>query len=134
MRSREGRRRSTSALQPPGASSITGAAIIRNINYEETLDKLVSASGFVNQQLREAGIQPESVAADTRAALLGLVPPYRDRLRAAMTAESDYIAALGTLDTNYTALTARLDEYQHFLEARILWIPNRPPLWEAVEP
>ncbi|HWN40112.1 MAG TPA: mechanosensitive ion channel domain-containing protein, partial [Gammaproteobacteria bacterium] len=111
-----------------------GAAIIRNINYEETLDKLVSASGFVNQQLREAGVQPESIAADTRAALLGLVPPYRDRLRAAMTAESDYIAALGTLDTNYTALTARLDEYQHFLEARILWIPNRPPLWEAVEP
>ena len=110
-----------------------GAAIIRNINYEETLDKLVSASGFVNQQLRDAGLQPESVAADTRAALLDLVPVYRDRLRAAMTAESDYIAALGTLDTNYLALTARLEEYQRFLEGRILWIPNRPPLWEAVE-
>jgi len=111
-----------------------GAAIIRNINYEEQFDTLVSASGFVNQQLRDAGLQPESVAAETRAALLGLVPPYRDRLRAAMAAESDYIAALGTLDANYSALTARLDEYQRFLESRILWIPNRPPLWEAVEP
>jgi potassium efflux system protein len=111
-----------------------GAAIIRNINYEETLERLVSASGFVNQQLRDAGLQPESIAANTRAALVELVPAYRDRLRAAMTAESDYIAALGTLDTNYLALTARLEEYQRFLEDRILWIPNRPPLWEAVEP
>jgi potassium efflux system protein len=111
-----------------------GAAIIRNINYEETLEKLVSASGFVNQQLRDAGLQPESIDPDTRAALLDLVPVYRDRLRAAMTAESDYIAALGTLDTNYLAVTARLDEYRTFLEGRILWIPNRPPLWEAVAP
>lgn len=111
-----------------------GAAIIRNINYQETLDRLVSASGFVNQLLRDVGLQPERIAAETRATLVDLVPGYRDRLRAAMTAESDYIAALGTLDTNYLALTARLDEYQRFLEDRILWIPNRPPLWEAVEP
>jgi potassium efflux system protein len=111
-----------------------GAAIIRRINYEEALGGLVSASGFVNQQLRDAGLQPEGVAADTRAALLDLAQGYRDRLRVAMTAESDYIDALGTLDSNYTALTARLEEYQHFLEGQILWIPNRPPLWEAVEP
>ena len=111
-----------------------GAAIIRSINHEETLGRLVSASSFVNQQLRDAGLQPEGIAAETRTALLDLVSAYRDRLRAAMTAESDYIAALGTLDANYTALTARLDEYKRFLEGRILWIPNRPPLWEAVEP
>ncbi len=110
-----------------------GAAIIRSINYEEALGRLVSASGFVNQQLRDAGLQPESIAADTRAALLELVPAYRDRLRAAMAADSDYIGDLGALDANYTRLTARLEEYQRFLEDRILWIPNRPPLWEAVE-
>lgn len=111
-----------------------GAAIIRSINHEETLGRLVSASGFINQQLRDAGLQPESIGPQTRATLLELVPAYRDRLRAAMNTESEYVATLGALDTNYAALTNRLDEYQRFLEGQILWIPNRPPLWEAVEP
>jgi potassium efflux system protein len=111
-----------------------GAAIIRRTNYEETLGGLVSASGFVNQQLRAAGLAPEGIAAETRAALLDLAQAYRDRLRAGIATESDYIAALSELDADYTALTARLAEYREFLEGQILWIPNRPPLWEAVEP
>ena len=106
-----------------------GRAIIRRINYEEILSSLVSASGFVNQQLRGAGLGPESVSGDTRAALLNLTQAYRDRVRAVMTAESDYIDALGALETGYLALTARLEQYQRFLEGRILWIPNQPPLW-----
>ncbi|HEX5048990.1 MAG TPA: mechanosensitive ion channel domain-containing protein, partial [Gammaproteobacteria bacterium] len=111
-----------------------GAAIIRRINYEEALGGLVSAPSFVNQQLRGAGLEPEGIAAGTRAALLDLTQTYRDRLRAAMTAESDYIAALGELDVGYAAFSARREEYRRFLEGRILWIPNRPPLWEALEP
>lgn len=111
-----------------------GAAIIRRINYEEALGALVSAPSFVNQQLRGAGLEPEGIAAGTRAALLDLAQTLRDRLRAAMTAESDYIGALSELDTGYAAFSARREEYRRFLEGRILWIPNRPPLWEALEP
>ncbi len=114
-------------------SSEMGRAIIRRINYEEALTGLVSASGFVNQQLRDAGLEPESIAAGTRAALLDLTQRYRDRVRAITAAESDYIDALGALETGYTALTAQLEEYQRFLEGRILWIPNKPALW-TVDP
>ncbi len=110
-----------------------GRAIIRRINYEEALTGLVSASGFVNRQLRDAGLEPESIAGGTRATLLDLTQTYRDRLRAVMAVEPEYIAALGELERGYTALSARLEQYRHFLEARILWIPNRPPLW-TVEP
>ncbi len=110
-----------------------GRAIIRRINYEEALSGLVSASGFVNRQLRDAGLEPESIAGGTRATLLDLTQTYRDRLRTVMAAEPEYIAALGELERGYTALSARLEQYRHFLEARILWIPNRPPLW-TVEP
>jgi potassium efflux system protein len=114
-------------------SSEMGRAIIRRINYEETLSGLVSASGFVNQQLRDAGLEPDSIAAGTRAALLDLAQTYRDRVRTVMAAESDYIRVLGELERGYTALTERLEEYQHFLEGRILWIPNKPALW-TVDP
>ena len=110
-----------------------GLAIIRGINHEEALGGLVSASGFVNQQVRDAGLEPESVSAGTRVALLDLAQAYRDRLRAVMAAENDYIGALGELETGYTALLARLEQYRRFLEGRILWIPNQPPLW-TVEP
>ena len=75
-----------------------GRAIIRRINYEEALSGLVSASGFVNRQLRDAGLEPESIAGGTRATLLDLAQTYRDRLRTVMAAEPEYITALGELE------------------------------------
>jgi potassium efflux system protein len=110
-----------------------GRAIIRRINYEETLNELVSASGYVSQQLRDADLEPASVGAETRAVLLNLAQAYRERMRVATAAETDHIAALGDLETGYAALTAQIEQYQRFLEARILWIPNQPPLW-TIEP
>ena len=111
-------------------SGAVSSTIIRRIEREETQAQLVSATGFVNRSLRDAGIDPDTVTAATRSKLIDLVRGYRDRLRTIVAVDSEYIDALTTLDADYTSLIQRLDEYRGYLESLILWIPNHPPLWQ----
>jgi potassium efflux system protein len=111
-------------------SDAVSSTVIRRIEREETQAQLVSATGFVNRSLREAGIEPDTVNATTRSKLNELVRSYRDRLRVIVAVDSEYIDALTTLDADYTSFVQRLEEYRGYLESLILWIPNHPPLWQ----
>ncbi len=111
-------------------SQEAGSAVIRRIKHEEALSQLISASGFVNQRLLEAGIDPDSIQPATQSALLDLTRAYRQRLRSVIADESDYIDSVSALQLGYSSLADKVREYRGFLEGRILWIPNHPPLWK----
>jgi potassium efflux system protein len=110
-------------------SSAVGSVVISRIEHEDTLAKLTSAPKYVNQLLRESDLDPDSVSAVTRGALLELARGYRESLRASIATESEYISALGTLESGYTEIDEKTKEYREFLAARLLWIPNHTPLW-----
>ncbi len=112
-------------------SGTVSSTVIRRIEHEETLAQLVSATGFVNRKLRDAGIEPNAVNDATRSTLLELVGNYRDRLRTIVATDSEYIDAVAALEADYTSLTQLTSKYRGYLEGLILWIPNHPPLWEV---
>lgn len=107
------------------------SAVVRRIEGEEELKSLSSASAFINGRLAEAGIERDQLSQKSFDALVDLVSAYRDRLRAHIDAESDYIDALGTLRESYLAFSLLAREYESFLKGRILWIPAYPALWHA---
>jgi potassium efflux system protein len=106
-----------------------GSTVISRMNHQDALAQLISTSGYVNRQLRDAGLDTESIAASTRSTLVELTRGYREHLNAIVAAESEYIDALSALDSGYSDLAEKIDEYKAFLESLILWIPNHPPLW-----
>ena len=106
-----------------------GSAVIQRIDYEDTLASLVSATGYVNARLREAGIDPDTITGTTRDTLLQLARSYRERLRAVIGDMSLFIDESSDLDTGYSQLENRVDEYRDFLQGLLLWIPNYPSLW-----
>jgi potassium efflux system protein len=106
-----------------------GSAVISRIDYEDMLASLVSATAYVNAQLRNGGVDPETVSGDTREAVLQLARSYRERLRAVITELSLFIDASSELDVGYSQLEGRVDEYRDFLQGLLLWIPNYPSLW-----
>ena len=111
-------------------SQEAGSSVIRRIKHEEALSQLVSASAFVDQRLLEAGIDPDSIQPATLSGLLDLTRAYRQRLRTVIADESDYIDTVSALQFRYSTLVDKVREYRAFLEGRILWIPNHPPLWK----
>ena len=106
-----------------------GSAVIRRIDYEDTLSSLVSATAYVNLRLREFGIDPDSVSGTTRETLLRLARGYRERLRTVIGEMSLFIDESSELDVGYTQLENRVDEYRDFLQGLLLWIPNYQSLW-----
>jgi len=105
------------------------SAVIDRINYENMLASLVSATVYVSAQLRNAGIDPEEVAGDSREKLLQLARSYRERLRTIRTEMSLFIDETSELDRGYFQLESRIDNYRDFLQGLLLWIPNYPSLW-----
>lgn len=110
-------------------SSEIGNAVIRRIDLEERLATLVSASAYLNGQLQQRGIEPASMATDTRQTILQLIRNYRDRLRTVIEEISLFIDESTQLETGYNTLNQRREVYQDFLQGQILWIPNRAPMW-----
>jgi len=106
-----------------------GSAVIRRIDYEDTLSSLVSATAYVNSRLREIGVDPDSVSGTTRESLLQLARGYRERLRTVIGEMSLFIDESSQLDVGYTQLENRVDEYRDFLQGLLLWIPNYQALW-----
>jgi len=106
-----------------------GSAVISRIDYEDTLSTLVSATAYINSQLREIGIDPDSVSGATRESLLLLARGYRERLRTVIGDMSLFIDESTQLDVGYTQLENRVDEYRDFLQGLLLWIPNYQSLW-----
>jgi potassium efflux system protein len=111
-------------------SSEVGSTVIRRIGHEETLAGMLSATAFVNGRLREANLEPESIASESRDRLFELATVHRERLRGVIAAQSEYIEALGTLESRYAEQTRQIEEYREFLQGLVLWIPDHPPLWE----
>ncbi len=112
-------------------SQEAGETVIRRIELEESLRRLSSATGYVNDELKSQGIEVDSVSEPSRAALVQLVKTYRERLRNLIGAKSEYIEVLSTLDDRYLGLTRIFDEYESYLKGLILWIPAYPPLWDV---
>lgn len=106
-----------------------GSAVIRRIDFEDTLTTLVSATAYINFRLRDAGIDPDSVSGPTRETLLRLARGYRERLRTVIGDMSLFIDESSELDDGFTQLENRVDEYRDFLQGLLLWIPNYPSLW-----
>ncbi|MBT8147425.1 MAG: mechanosensitive ion channel [Gammaproteobacteria bacterium] len=111
-----------------------GSAVIRRIDYEVTLSSMVSATAYVNTRLRAIGIEPDSVSVPTRESLVLLARGYRERLRTVIGEMSLFIDESSQLDTGYSQLENRVDEYRDFLQGLLLWIPNYPSLWLTTQP
>jgi len=107
-----------------------GGAVIRRIQLEDILQELSGAKAYIDRLLQNEGIEPDNVPGASRTALVELVSTYRDRLRATISAESDYIEALSALGAGYEALSRQIRGYEDYLKGLILWIPAYPPLWE----
>jgi potassium efflux system protein len=108
-----------------------GRTVVQRIQHEETLEKLASATAYINQELENAGIDADTLLAADQEILLGLASSYRERLRATINTQSDYIEALRVLGDGYLELTGQTSEYKKYLQSLILWIPDRPPLWNV---
>ncbi len=111
-------------------SQEAGSAVIRRIGHEEALYHLISASRFLEQRFSEADIDPDSIEPATLSILMDLTRDYRQRLRTVIADESDYIDSARALQSGYSSLEEKVREYRRFLEGRILWIANHPPLWK----
>jgi small-conductance mechanosensitive channel len=107
-----------------------GGSVVRRIELEEELRQLSSATGYINYQLEAEGLAVDAISPQSHTALVELVRAYRERLRAVIASESDYIESLRTLGENYRALVRLVDDYESYLKSQILWIPAYPPLWQ----
>jgi potassium efflux system protein len=106
-----------------------GEVVISRIKYEQTLKGLVSTTGYINRELSNDGIEPDTVSATSRDAVAALARSYRDRLRSTMDVQSDYLEALRELGDGSVKLSLLTEEYRKYLQSLILWLPVRQPLW-----
>lgn len=112
-------------------SQEAGNTVISRIGIEEKLGELASASSYVNNQLRQSGIDPSLLSDSTQAVLRQLVQRHRDELNALSAAQSELIDELALLETSKHTQATAVGAYQDFLESLVLWIPNHPPLWQV---
>jgi len=106
-----------------------GNKVISRIQHDEALSKLVSATSFIMVQINAAGLDPTTISAADKGALIELARYKRKLLRNITDLESDYIDALRELKGGYSHLKELVKEYRAYLEALVLWIPSRRLLW-----
>lgn len=107
-----------------------GSAVIRRIEHEESLNELTSALAWVNQRLRETGVDPDALSPATRDTLVGLTQSWRTALQSAVASGGEYIEALSALDAEVGNVRERTSTYRTYLESLLIWIPDHPSLWD----
>ncbi len=106
-----------------------GDTVIDRINHEEALAETANVSGYIAGRIRDAGLDPATIAEASGDGLVELARSRREQLRRIIEVESGYIFALSELEANYTRLTTAIDEYEKYLGVLILWKPSRQRLW-----
>jgi potassium efflux system protein len=108
-----------------------GNKVISRIQHDETLSELVSATRYITVQINATGLDPTTISAIDKGALIELARYKRKLLRSITNLESDYIDALRELKGGYTHLRKLVKEFKAYLGALILWIPSRQLLWKS---
>ncbi len=107
-----------------------GDTVISHIHHEEALAEIANVSGYITGRIRDAGLDPATIAEASRDVLVELARSRREQLRRIIEVESDYIFALSELEADHSQLTTTIDEYEKYLGVLILWKPSRQRLWK----
>ena len=97
---------------------------VRQLELEDERRKLFDVGEYVDKLI--VGLDGET-RARVRPDLLELASKRRDLLRQALDLENLYIAALGNFEADLQRYTHAINDYRHFIEERLLWIPSRDP-------
>ena len=100
------------------------SASIRQLELGDERRKLLDAVQYVDKLIVLLdGDTQELVRQD----LLELSSKRRDLVRKALDLENLYTDALGNLERNLQRYTLAIENYRHFIQERLLWIPSRDP-------
>ncbi|MBP6724384.1 MAG: hypothetical protein KA137_06070, partial [Halioglobus sp.] len=100
------------------------ASSVRQIELEEDRRRLLDSGQFADQLL--LGLD-EATAKQIRPDLLDLLRKRRGLVKQALELENLYAGSLGNLEFNLRRYSLAIDEYRHFIQERLLWIPTRAP-------
>ena len=120
-------------LQEPrdGVSRQKGDSVVSRIHHEESLANMVSATAYLDNAIRNAGLRPVTVSQAEREVLLELLLERRELLRSTISIQSDVIDMLSQLQSSYEDYKEDLDEYTRFLDPLVLWLPSGSRLWKT---
>ncbi len=107
-----------------------GDTVISRIDHEEALLDSANVSGYISGRIRDAGLDPATIAEVSNDVLVELARSRREQLQRIIEVESAYIFALSELEANHSQLTTTIEEYEEYLGVLILWKPSRQRLWK----
>tara|TARA_R110001599_G_scaffold353881_1_gene602088 strand:- start:78380 stop:81703 length:3324 start_codon:yes stop_codon:yes gene_type:complete len=97
---------------------------VRQLELEDERRQLFDTSEYVDKLIVQLDSETQTLV---RPDLLELAHNRRDLVRQALDLENLYIDALTNLEIDLQSYTKAINDYRHFIQERLLWIPSRDP-------